>query len=64
MPFSEIPCGETFWWEGKVYVKETEELIFRHEPIKRPFPWREEVEVISSNDQSAQTANPKTTDEH
>jgi hypothetical protein len=46
IPFSEVPHGATFWWGGEVYVKESEGLIFLHEPFPRPFPWREMVEVL------------------
>lgn len=45
VPFSDVPAGEAFWWEGACYIKETEYIIFLREPMPRPFAWRTIVRV-------------------
>jgi hypothetical protein len=45
VPFSEVPANDVFWWRGECYIKEDEWRIFLSEPIKRPFGWREPVQV-------------------
>ena len=54
VPFSEVPVGDIFWWKGKPYVKESENVVFLGEPILRPFPWREAVEVYPPIDKKPQ----------
>jgi hypothetical protein len=47
IPFAAVSDNVVFWWQGKPYIKENRDDIFDREPIPRPFPETELVEVES-----------------
>jgi hypothetical protein len=50
-PFSQVKACQTFWWDGRCYIKETADVIFgevapgKFGPMARPFPIDAEVEI-------------------